>query len=850
MQQKWLPILLLLPLALTAQRTYDCGNLNQRSCKSNDWEYINMQLGRSRGCEPDLKNVDGYCRNENRNTTLIRNPFWAGWANENQLLSIGQDTPINFITWPAAHNSYSNSRQGFNSILYTNHVLSITDQLNFGFRHLELDPKYFNQFAFIPYPPLFLPIPTPLGEAAIRLCHGSDVAMCNGTGYGNRLFGFALKEIADWVDANPGQVLYLKIDNIDLDSHMQEMFTEVETVLGNRLYPLPANMTRWPTLREVRNAGKSILVAYHNRSTTTATSRYVYNAAGLMQADNHPKDQNFTTCVAYDGLNPTERSVAKPLSWWDTAEGRAITNDGNSATGLYWQNTVEQATNCGVSTIGLDFINALDSDYNISKSDDADLRINRMIWSWAENDYGQRGPAFQDPTAGRWVSNAPTLALPIACAYRGGLQDRQWRITSAAITWSKPLGDAQCRAEFGQNYEFAFPTNGWQNQKLREAASGRKIWLGYTLGPVDTISLSTNSHVFRMSPGGALPAALQVRVAAAPGTLLEGKLTGNIPFSFSIPANALASGDFTFPITVTSSLPSGIYDGTLDLSYRVPYSQNSKPISIRLQLVVRATPTLSATPGATTIRQGLPITLTALLNNAFSPTGTIKFYRMPGEETVAAANVANSGVKPEITTLPLGTNTYIASYSGDKNNLAAESEPFTVTVTPRLVPTPAVLTINGLDTNVRTIQVANLGTNPQVTASCNWLKAGFDGSSVSVRVQGEALNYGVGSYSCLLYIRDSQPGQTTVPVVLNVQTTMSATPAAVTGSTLVTINAGSSIRVEATSNHPGVVVDFPNGNATPATLRITVNPATAANAQILVTSPHAPSIAIPVTLIR
>src|SRR3954453_15692394 len=70
------------------QRTYDCGNLNQRACGTGDWERVNMVAGENHACEVDLIKSDGYCRNQIRNTLVVRNPFWTGWALENQMYGI------------------------------------------------------------------------------------------------------------------------------------------------------------------------------------------------------------------------------------------------------------------------------------------------------------------------------------------------------------------------------------------------------------------------------------------------------------------------------------------------------------------------------------------------------------------------------------------------------------------------------------------------------------------------------------------------------------------------------------------------------------------------------------------
>ncbi|WP_031497571.1 InlB B-repeat-containing protein [Bryobacter aggregatus] len=865
-------------LSLQAQDPYDCGSLNQRACTTSDFERTNMAIGQSRKCELDLKEVDGYCRNDKRDTTFVRNSTWTGWASENQLLSISKDTPINFITWPATHNAFANTIQGFNSDKYTNQALSITDQLNRGSRHLELDPKIFNQFLGN----------FPLADPALRVCHSKYTALCYLPFYGNRLFGFVLKEVADWVDANPGQVVYLKIDNMADSGDMAAIETDVQRYLGNRVVPAPNAFVRWPTIQEIRNAGKSIMVVHHNASNNTSVSSRIWNATGLVQTSNRPADQNFDTCTANDGYNPNTRSQQAPTTWWDTAEGRAKTNSGDSATGLFWESEVEKAANCGVSVIGLDFFWALDSDLNISPRSGADNRLKETIWSWSENDFGRNGPAYQEPTTGTWVSFNAASVLPVACAlkrpYGSPLQDRGWKITSSSIPWNLGVGNARCAEEFNngtEEYGFAYPANGWQNRKLREVAAGRKVWLAYSVLPIANGSYSTSKLVYRMNPGGQLPAAQTLRIGAAPGTTIEAKTVGNVPIVYSIPSSPFATGEFALDIAIGASaanLPAGEYVGSLDLSLRAPFAANPEIFSLALRLVIRRQTTLHAFPSVSTAVQGQPIELNAQILNGVNPTGSIKFYRIfnangisTGQETVAFSEVVavSNAVKPTVSNLPLGLNTYLAAYTGDGSNLESESDPFTVNVTTRIVATPPALTINTVPNTPQPNQVitfTGLGASPVVeNPSCSsWLRADLVGSSLTVGLRPGAVTFAQGTYVCTLTVKDALSaqggGQTNIVVTFNMQTPLSATPGSISlygatpSATNVTVTAGGNANIaltSITSPQPWILGEALESMTTPSTVAIYIDPAKLpigiSTGQLVITSQLAPTLTIPVT---
>ena len=857
-----------------------------RVCTTSDFEYTNISLGKNSQCEVDLKAVNGFCRNDKRNQLQIRNPNWEGWASENQLLSISKDSPINFITWPAAHNAFSNVNQGFNSGFYTNHGMTITDLLNFGMRHLELDPKEFQRKELDG---------SVTGDLVMRLCHSNETWRCQAVGYGNRLLGMALIEIANWLDANPGQVVYIKLDNRSIYTDLPKLEIEVSRYLGNRVYPVPATFTRWPTIQEIRNAGKSVIVARHNTDYNLDGSSLIWSAIGLVQTSNHPNDQNFDTCTANDGFTPYRRSIDRPTSWWDVAEGRARTNTdsvfSSSATGFLWEGDVAKAANCGVSVIGMDFVNTLDSNLNVSPRSGPDNRLKETIWSWSKDDYGRNGPAYQDKTSGAWVSFNASAVLPLACAlkrpYGSPLQDRGWKITSQSYAWNPGIGDLRCSQEFDtatEKYEFSHPYNGWQNKKLWEAAAGRKVWLNYSVVPVSNASLSTNSLVYRMNPGGNPPPAQTVRIGAAPGTKLEGKLVGTLPLVFSLPSSPFANGQYDLSIgfgPTVSSLAPGDYQGSIDMLLTPPDSTVGESVSVSVKLTVKRLPILNAFPDRTTQTAGAEVVLTAQLLDSSNPTGGLKFYRIldangrsTGQETVAADTLApgNTSIKPRVTNLPLGRNTYMAVYPGDNNHTAVESEPFTVTILPRILPTPESLTFSGIPSAPPADQVVTLtglGASPVVdNPSCAaWLRADLVGSTLTVGMRSGFSSLNVSGYNCPLTVRDALTGQgggsTVIPVQVFVQTTLTAQPGSVTlfgakpAAVDVVVSAvnGRNLALTLSSPQSWIFGEIQGGSAnTPAQVKVTVDPTTLPlglnTGQLVITTPLAATLTIPVSFTK
>jgi uncharacterized repeat protein (TIGR02543 family) len=872
---RYLLVLLFLVLGASvtpakAQSTYDCGNLGQRACGGGDFEYGNMFASRSRPCEMDLRKSDGTCVNDNRITT-VRRQDWAGWALENQTFQIGKDAPINFITWPTSHNAYSSSRQGFEDLGYTNQGLSITDQLNLGARALELDPKYFNQFLGI----------IPVAQDAVRVCHAGSVVPCLFSGYGNRLFGFVLTEIAQWIDRNPGQVIYIKLDTIDLGNQVSRVYDEVERYLGHRVYRAPSGgASRWPTLQEIRNAGKSVIIVRHNADGNGVSTTWVWGASGNFQSSNWPKNQNFDSCTAHDGHTPITRGRQAPFTWWDTAEGRSGYNRSSKDTGLYWEDNVAKAAKCGVAQIGLDFIGTLDSTWALdySRRSGPDNRFPAMIWSWAEGDWGRNGPASFNPELGRWQSRTASTALRLVCAakrsYGSTEQDRQWRITAAAYPWNVALANDRCAQEFGANFEFGAPENGFQNSQLKLAVTGTdNVWLNYTAVSAPRVILSTNELTFRMDPNTGASNTQMVHIAAAPGTTTDGVVIQSpFPIVANLPANALATGTYSLavsiPPSVASALGSGEYEATL--IPRVSGLRSDDVVKVRL--IIKAAPTVSVTVDRSTVRQDELVTITARLTGALNPTGkigvfnTINAQGTPLENRELAAVPANStGVfRFDLRNLPLGTNTYSVQFFGDGRNLGDVSEPFQITATPRIIATPSSLSFRTPAGSVPAPQTVTFsGQSGQVKSliqGCTYVERSESGAQAQVIPRSSIATLAPGTYSCFMTAEDgltpNVEAATVVPITITVEVSLSTMPSG--GVNLssqsptadVQVLSSTAVPFQVTTKTPWIIVEQLSAQ-TPGTFRILASegslPNGTHNGSVTISSTAAASITLPVT---
>ena len=737
-----------------AQKAFQCGNLHQPACQHSDWARMNLAPGENRACEIDLTEVEGHCLNNQRNLQGVRRSQWAAWALEHQLLGIGGDTPLNFLTWPAALAAYANPQQGFQASL-AQQSLSLTGQLHAGARLLDIDVRSYAAAGS--------------GEA-LRLCRAPDGSACAQLGNRHRLFGYALQEVASWVDANPGQVVFIRLRTGQISGQQLSLvYDEVQLTLGNRIYEAPITTPlRWPTPGELRGSGKRVLVAHFDAPSNVATAT-IWAANGLEQLSDRVMDQNFEGCVAHDGMDLAQRGSMKPLSWWNVAEAP----NGGLLDGLL----VRKAVRCGVASAGLQQIAA-----------GGDGRLAAMVWSWAEGDWGRNGAALLN-REGRWTSTPESQPFAVACALRRDgaktLQNRAWRITLGTAAWSPAAGDALCVSEHGANYTFAAPENSYQNHALATLAAGRQIWLRYKAAELPSLSLSARKLVFRMNPGDPPPAAQSLVVGATEGTPIAFRVEPGLPVVIPVTSTSMPAGNTTLPISFgkeVSALAPGVYRSNLLLT------TGGRTTAVEVELTVRAAPQITITVDPATSQVGKQVTLRLDVTGGRQPGGEYLIYRMRQGvlETVARGVLTPMSstaavAKPIVPTLEVGTHTLLAMAAGDARNLPASALPFTITT--RLVANPAAIDWKMFSNEtlpVRDVMLTGLGASPVVTASCWWLKASIVGTALRVQGTEELRQLALGTHRCEVFVTDQLTtlglGRLVLPVSLLLQASLTAQP--------------------------------------------------------------------------
>jgi hypothetical protein len=433
-----------------------CGNEGQRVCSSRDWEYWAQiwTTARVRPCEFDLSPAGGLCVNATRRT-LRRWNNWTAWALAEQRYSIGANESINRIATVGSHNSFSNAAQGFTNPITRNQSLSITGQLEFGVRALELDVRFF--------------------AGHLRLCHGKKMLGCLGPRMtAGRLLADGLIEVRNWLESHPGEVLILKFDDY-LPGGARPLSELLEMYLGDLAYRRQPGTSRWPTMREIRGAGKQALVILQNAEPPAGAS-LIWRGSNYHALHASQLRRGAAEC----GAVGQGRDV-----WVEVSEGLAVSNAVGLPTGFVGDAEVRAAVQCNVGVIGMDYVDSLPgAAWPAYRRKGRDTRLSASVWSWKDGDFGANGPASLDVLSGRWESNPAAGRYPLACsAVPGGLsQERQWRITRNSYPWDVVAGPNACHAEFGPDYDFSFPLNGYENRHLdavAKSAGAARLWLAY-----------------------------------------------------------------------------------------------------------------------------------------------------------------------------------------------------------------------------------------------------------------------------------------------------------------------------------------------------------------------------------
>jgi hypothetical protein len=431
---------------------------------------------------------------------------WTDFSLRNQE-NLAIDEPLNWVSRLGTHNAYNTVADGY---IDGNQFWSMTDQLWLGSRHFQLDLHWFNHH--------------------LRLCHGlADNFGCSPF---DRLYAYGIKEIAAWLDANPGEIMTIDFEAYTKGVDPHYVNDPLATYLGSKIltpaeWPMcfadpnnpitPGCKTRLPTKREMLAAGKQVIVITSSGDYDTADGLWVFSNAlffnvnsatildppknsGAPNLDFQPEVRRcYTGTHSNGGLNVFDPTPNPPFPgnlamFSGIAEDRVFAGEKTWVTEAW----VGQAVHCRVSLEYLDDVRQPDRP-SVPDLMPNDHRHQAAVWSWRQDDNGSHGDAallLHSPPPGvvqpwnRWASSNPADFHPFMCARprseSGGPPESwdahgegyDWKVTLGSGTWFE--GGQRCLAEFGPDYVFSVPVSGYQNvHASMQIANAGDAWINY-----------------------------------------------------------------------------------------------------------------------------------------------------------------------------------------------------------------------------------------------------------------------------------------------------------------------------------------------------------------------------------
>jgi hypothetical protein len=371
---------------------------------------------------------------------------------------LGDGLPFNDAEFPATHNSFNATLNNFPPTISgsdPNQKYSVTDRAG--------DPQN--------------------GFREPMVCHGNvDHVGCTW----ERPLTEALAEVRAWLDAHPGEVIVLYIEE-HLDEQVDDPSVSfdataavVDAALGatspKDLLFRPADHGAacdddapitdphsWINLSraQIAAAGKQVMIFTGSCGTGTAWPALVHNKKDPAYVETSVSSYDgyaFPTCMTRDehAFSPEEFATKWTRLFEDSTWLSIAT--GGSGTRMSADN-VRTMMQCGVNMPSLDQV------------EPSDPRFAAFVWSWAPGQ-PDRNIARQCALHGSdgFAAAGCGTALPAACTNVGG----EWSVSSRATIWSL----ASCPAGF----HFAVPRSGADNERLKAAkrdAGVAEVWLNY-----------------------------------------------------------------------------------------------------------------------------------------------------------------------------------------------------------------------------------------------------------------------------------------------------------------------------------------------------------------------------------
>jgi len=368
---------------------------------------------------------------------------------------LGSSLGFRDAMWVGTHNSTNSASEPFTpSQGDHNQQLSLTDQLRIDVRSLELDLHWFQS-------------PRTQGARAVVACHARGADQMHAGCSNERLFVDRMPEIAQWLEANPDEVILLYLeDHLEgLPGH-DSAAAILESAIGPRIYraSTTGSCRELPgtglTRDAVRAAGKQVVLVASGCGQGSAWRNLVFDWRAI-EDEARPVDYSPSCTTDFSRSHQAaqliryyEDSTVLAATTWPT--GVSSMDDGLTPA------TTAAMARCGVELFGFDQL----------LPDDG--RLPALVWSYAEGEPSAGDACAVRKSNGRWEGRSCDGRLRYACRTEGG----GWVIAGAS--GAAKHGADRCARKDGV---FEAPRSGPENEALSEIAGRESVWVGIRPAP-------------------------------------------------------------------------------------------------------------------------------------------------------------------------------------------------------------------------------------------------------------------------------------------------------------------------------------------------------------------------------
>jgi hypothetical protein len=405
--------------------------------------------------------------------------FKQSWVGKTLALQrqIDINAPMNVATFIGTHNSENSIAYQIPFVRYVdpNQQISIYNQLEMGVRSIEFDIHWYTNSKFSKDILLSHALNNHVG------CSAFDKPVVEG-----------LAELRDWLQANPGEVVFLYFDRA-IDGHEPRLSAYLEDYVGKYIFKPTAvrpsthasnTCQSFPTTlskADILKAGKQLIVVTKDCDVAAyqETDRYpaVWNDvvfAGLgntessrysMLDSSYDEDfKDYPECAKHTVFSgdPEHKNI------WRIFEDRTFLSSIEKPKRKILEADIKAFMRCDVNWLTMDMLTINDE------------RLAASIWSWAAN-YPKPGAGecaiYQ---VGEGIKNVSCeMVMPsVACKKAN---EQTFKIVSHTVPWSQ--GENSCQMLLGNDWHFTTPISGGQMDVFKQAVDSqgeKQVWLNYS----------------------------------------------------------------------------------------------------------------------------------------------------------------------------------------------------------------------------------------------------------------------------------------------------------------------------------------------------------------------------------